>query len=34
MTNDISAYMKTEFLEIYGPGDCGIEGTENLIKHL
>jgi len=34
MIEDISAYMKPEYLEQYGPGDCGIEGTENLIKFL
>jgi diamine N-acetyltransferase len=33
MTADISAYMKPEFLDKYGPGDCGSEGTENMIKH-
>lgn len=33
MTEDISEYMKPEFLEEFGPGDCGIEGTENLILH-
>ena len=30
----ISAYMKEEFLEIYGAGDCGVEDTENLIRTL
>jgi len=34
MTENISVYMKPEYLEQYGPGDCGTEGTENLIKHL
>lgn len=30
----IDDYMQQEFLERYGPGDEGTEGTENLILHL
>ena len=34
MTEDISVYMKAEYLKQYGPGDCGVEETENLILFL
>lgn len=34
MVLPISAYMREEFLETYGAGDCGAEDTENLIRIL